>query len=85
MPFLKKIVSKSKPHQPLIIAKIEDQEAVRNLEDIVRTADAVMVARGDLGIEIPYEELPIIQRYSLSRPACISAAPSSSPPTCSKA
>jgi pyruvate kinase len=47
---------------PLVIAKIEDQEALANLEDIAREADAVMVARGDLGIEVPYEELPIIQR-----------------------
>jgi pyruvate kinase len=47
---------------PLVIAKIEDQQAVNNLESIVREADAVMVARGDLGIEIPYEELPIVQR-----------------------
>src|SRR5471032_2487959 len=47
---------------PLVIAKIEDQQAVANLESIVREADAVMVARGDLGIEIPYEELPIVQR-----------------------
>jgi pyruvate kinase len=47
---------------PLVVAKIEDQEAVKNLEAIVREADAVMVARGDLGIEIPYEELPIVQR-----------------------
>jgi pyruvate kinase len=59
---LKKIVSKAKENRPHVIAKIEDREAVRNLEDIVRTADAVMVARGDLGIEVPYEELPIIQR-----------------------
>jgi pyruvate kinase len=49
-------------HRPLIIAKIEDQEAVRNAESIIREADGVMVARGDLGIEVPYEELPIIQR-----------------------
>jgi len=48
--------------RPLVIAKIEDQEAVRNLDPIVAAADAVMVARGDLGIELPYEELPIIQR-----------------------
>ena len=49
-------------HPPLIIAKIEDQEAVKNIEAIIAEADAVMVARGDLGIEVPYEELPIIQR-----------------------
>jgi pyruvate kinase len=49
-------------HKPLIVAKIEDQMAVRNLDEIIREADAVMVARGDLGIELPYEELPIIQR-----------------------
>jgi pyruvate kinase len=47
---------------PLVIAKIEDQQALENLDSIVREADAVMVARGDLGIEIPYEELPIVQR-----------------------
>ena len=58
---LKELFDPGKP-PPLIIAKIEDQQAVANLESIVREADAVMVARGDLGIEIPYEELPIVQR-----------------------
>tara|TARA_B100000315_G_scaffold182435_1_gene171285 strand:+ start:164 stop:1582 length:1419 start_codon:yes stop_codon:yes gene_type:complete len=45
-----------------IIAKLEDQQGISNLNDIIEVADAVMVARGDLGIECPYEELPIIQR-----------------------
>jgi pyruvate kinase len=47
---------------PFVIAKIEDQEAIKNLDAIIQEADGIMVARGDLGIEIPYEELPIVQR-----------------------
>jgi pyruvate kinase len=48
-----------------IVAKIEDQSAITNLDEIVRAADGVMVARGDLGIECPFEELPIIQRRAV--------------------
>jgi pyruvate kinase len=59
---LKKLVSKDKKRRPLIIAKVEDQQAVKNIEAIVHDADGIMIARGDLGIEVPYEELPIIQR-----------------------
>ncbi len=45
-----------------IMAKIEDQSAVRLIQEIIKSADAIMIARGDLGIECPFEELPIIQR-----------------------
>lgn len=44
-----------------IISKIEDQAGVRNLKEIVKATDAVMVARGDLGIEIDYHKLPLVQ------------------------
>ena len=52
-----------------IIAKIEDQQAISNLEDIIRASDGLMVARGDLGIECPFEDLPLIQSRAIN--ACI--------------
>ena len=45
-----------------LIAKIEKPQAVDNAEEIVRVADCIMVARGDLGIELPIEEVPIVQK-----------------------
>jgi pyruvate kinase len=58
---LKAVIENAK-RRPLIVAKIEDQQAVLNINEIISESDAIMVARGDLGIECPYEELPIIQR-----------------------
>ena len=53
--------------QARVIAKIEDQHAVSVIDDIMEKADAIMIARGDLGIECPMEELPIIQRRTVMR------------------
>ena len=50
-----------------IIAKVEDQEAVRNIDAIIREADVIMIARGDLGTEVEFEELPILQRRIIKR------------------
>jgi pyruvate kinase len=50
-----------------IVAKIEEQSAVRQIDEMIKASDAIMVARGDLGIEIPMEELPIIQRRIVKR------------------
>jgi pyruvate kinase len=48
-----------------LVAKIEKPQAVEHLEEVVRAADVVMVARGDLGIELPIEEVPLVQKRIL--------------------
>ncbi len=53
--------------QPGVVAKLEKPEAIDRLEDILRVADAVMVARGDLGVELPPESVPVIQKRVIER------------------
>ncbi len=50
------------PSSVKIIAKIEKDTALKNIGGIIRSADAIMVARGDLGVELPFEEVPLIQK-----------------------
>ncbi len=53
-----------------LIAKIERPDAVRNFDEILRAADGVMVARGDLGVEMPIEKLPILQKKLIYKANC---------------
>jgi len=50
------------PKGLLVIAKIEKDSALDDIENITRTADGIMVARGDLGVELPFEEVPLVQK-----------------------
>lgn len=67
---LRNLLKKSAPHIG-IIAKIEKPEALDELDPIIDASDAIMVARGDLGIEMPYHQIPSIQRVIIKR--CIAA------------
>ncbi|WP_281350803.1 pyruvate kinase [Phnomibacter ginsenosidimutans] len=57
-----------------IIAKIEKPEAITNIRDIILESDAIMIARGDLGVEMPVEKVPMIQK-DRSESACIELSP----------
>ena len=59
---LRELIEKESDEKIPIIAKIEKPEAIKNIEDIVQNSDGIMVARGDLGIEIPSEEVPLLQK-----------------------
>jgi pyruvate kinase len=54
-------------HQPFIIAKIERAGALEHFDDILKAADGVMVARGDLGVEVPIEEIALIQKELIAK------------------
>lgn len=63
---VKALVSQAGANIP-VIAKLEKPEAIQHLEDILRTSDGVMVARGDLGVEMPLEEVPLVQKEVIRR------------------
>ena len=67
----RRILHEAGGHRTRIVAKIENQEGLDNLDEIIEAADGVMVARGDLGVEVEFEMLPVAQRDMVRR--CIVA------------
>ena len=63
---IRKMLNKHKS-QIKIIAKIENLQGVHNIDEIVQEADGIMIARGDMGVEIPYEELPALQKKIIKK------------------
>ena len=64
---LQDLIAEHSDHKIPIIAKIEKPEAVENIDKIVAFCDGLMVARGDLGVEVPAEEVPLIQKKLIHR------------------
>ena len=58
---------KSKGKSVKVVAKIEKPEAIKNIDEIIAVTDAIMVARGDLGVELPAEEVPMIQKMLVDK------------------
>lgn len=59
---IRKILAEKGGEDIKIISKIENMQGVRNIDDIIRVSDGIMVARGDMGVEIPLEDVPVMQK-----------------------
>jgi pyruvate kinase len=64
---IKKILEKNGGHGIKVIAKIENRQGVDNIDEILKVSDGIMVARGDLGVEIPVEEVPVVQKMLIDK------------------
>lgn len=64
---IRKILEEKNSNHIKIIAKIENMQGVQNINEILQVADGIMIARGDMGVEIPLEEVPIIQKQLIQK------------------
>lgn len=64
---IRRILEEENCYRIKIIAKIENMQGVENIDDIIQVSDGIMVARGDMGVEIPSEEVPIIQKMIIKK------------------
>ena len=64
---IRKILNENGGRDLNIIAKIENQQGVDNIDSIIEAADGIMIARGDMGVEIPLEDVPVIQKEIINK------------------
>ena len=64
---IRKILAEKGGEDIKIISKIENMQGVRNIDDIIRVSDGIMVARGDMGVEIPLEDVPVMQKMIIKK------------------
>lgn len=62
---IRNFIQQQKATSPNLIAKIETMEAIENFQDICKEVDGIMIARGDLGVELPYQMIPLLQKMMI--------------------
>ncbi len=64
---IKKLLAEEKKSETLVVAKIENREGIQNFDSIVQVADGIMIARGDLGVQVPLSQVPKFQKMMIRK------------------